>query len=88
MSVDIAKKAAKLAEKQAKLAAKQTKQVVAPVAGATKKEKAKKEEKVEEAFVNTTPKGEKKGEHIIAEAAKTAWLAETTSFPPCLRRLG
>lgn len=65
---DLAKKAAKLAEKQAKLAAKQTKQVVAPAAGGAKKEKAKKEEKVEEAFVNTTPKGEKKGESFRRDA--------------------
>lgn len=57
-----------MAEKQAKLAAKQTKQVVAPAAGGAKKEKAKKEEKVEEAFVNTTPKGEKKGESFRRDA--------------------
>ncbi|KAH8080852.1 valine-tRNA ligase [Filobasidium floriforme] len=66
-----AKKAAKLAEKQAKLAAKQTKQVVAPAAGGAKKEKAKKEEKVEEAFVNTTPKGEKKD--VSGDLPKTAY---------------
>jgi len=56
-----AKKEAKRLEKEAKLAAKQLKQVASTPAG-EKKAKAEKENKTDEpAFVNTTPKGEKKG---------------------------
>ena len=48
-------------EKEAKLAAKSAKVSAAPPAG-EKKAKAEKEKKqAEEEFVNTTPKGEKKG---------------------------
>lgn len=48
-------------EKEAKLAAKQLKQAASTLAG-EKKAKAVKDKKTEEpAFVNTTPKGEKKG---------------------------
>jgi hypothetical protein len=56
-----AKKEAKRLEKEAKLAAKSQKTVVAAVTSdkKAKADKAKKEE--EPAFVNTTPKGEKKG---------------------------
>jgi valyl-tRNA synthetase len=56
-----AKKEAKRLEKEAKLAAKQLKQPAATPAG-EKKSKAEKEKKADEpAFVNTTPKGDKKG---------------------------
>ena len=57
-----AKKEAKRLEKEAKLAAKQLKQAASAPA-AEKKAKAEKEKKTEEPpFVNTTPKGEKKGD--------------------------
>ncbi|KXN91853.1 hypothetical protein AN958_11793 [Leucoagaricus sp. SymC.cos] len=62
-SKSAAKKEAKRLEKEAKLAAKASKKVAtAPKAkdGAAKKDKVKEEEE----FVNTTPKGEKKGESI------------------------
>lgn len=57
----LAKKEAKRLEKEAKLAAKTAKVGASTPAGEkkAKAEKAKKEE--EPAFVNTTPKGEKKG---------------------------
>ncbi|PPQ73033.1 hypothetical protein CVT24_001413 [Panaeolus cyanescens] len=56
-----AKKEAKRLEQEAKRAAKQAKTAAAPQDGAAKKPKAeKKKEEVEEVFVNTTPKGEKK----------------------------
>lgn len=56
-----AKKEAKRLEKEAKLAAKHVKQAANTPAG-EKKAKAEKEKKEQEpAFVNTTPKGEKKG---------------------------
>lgn len=61
------KKEAKRLEKEAKLAAKALKTAVIP--GGEKKEKVKpaKEKKEEEApFVNTTPKGEKKGAHQLS----------------------
>ncbi|KAG5220850.1 tRNA synthetases class I-domain-containing protein [Salix suchowensis] len=66
-----AKKEAKRLEKEAKLAAK-------------KKAKAEKEKKVEEApFVNTTPKGEKKGYNPIAvEAAWYDWWNAQGFFAP------
>lgn len=57
----LAKKEAKRLEKEAKLAAKHLKQATSTPAG-EKKAKADKEKKEQEpAFVNTTPKGEKKG---------------------------
>ena len=56
-----AKKKAKQLEKEAKLAAKALKNAVTPAAS-TKKVKAEKEKKEEEApFVNDTPPGQKKG---------------------------
>jgi valyl-tRNA synthetase len=54
-----AKKEAKRLEKEAKLAAKAAK--AAPVTPAGEKKAKEKSSKSEEAFVNTTPKGEKKG---------------------------
>jgi valyl-tRNA synthetase len=54
-----AKKEAKRLEKEAKLAAKTAKVAAAPTG--EKKAKAEKAKKEEEVFVNTTPKGEKKG---------------------------
>lgn len=60
LTQDLAKKEAKRKEKEAKLAAKSIKNVAKPAS--EKKVKVEKEKKVEEApFVNTTPKGEKKG---------------------------
>lgn len=58
-----AKKEAKRLEREAKLAAKAAKQTVVAAATGEKKAKEKKERKEEEdvPFVNTTPKGEKKG---------------------------
>lgn len=57
-----AKKEAKRLEKEAKLAAKASKAPASAAAGEGKKAKAEKKEKeVEPEFVNTTPKGEKKG---------------------------
>lgn len=57
-----AKREAKRLEKEAKLAAKAVKGPAAPAG--EKKAKIEKEKKEEEApFVNTTPKGEKKGEY-------------------------
>jgi len=59
-----AKKEAKRLEKEAKLAAKAAKVGPTPAAASDKKPKAEKEKKekdVEQPFVNTTPKGEKKG---------------------------
>jgi len=53
------KKEAKRLEREAKLAAKTAKAPAAP--SSDKKPKEKKEKDVEEPFVNTTPKGEKKG---------------------------
>ena len=58
-----AKKEAKRLEKEAKLAAKQLKQPVSTPAG-EKKAKAEKEKTDEPAFVNTTPKGDKKGDPL------------------------
>lgn len=59
-----AKKEAKRLEKEAKLAAKVAK-VAASTPAAEKKAKAEKKKEEEEApFVNTTPKGEKKGESL------------------------
>lgn len=56
-----AKKEAKRLEKEAKLAAKQVKLAASTPAG-EKKTKAEKDKKTDEpAFVNTTPKGDKKG---------------------------
>jgi peptidoglycan hydrolase CwlO-like protein len=63
-----AKKEAKRLEKEAKLAAKSQKAAVGAVTDKkAKAEKVKKEE--EPAFVNTTPKGEKKG-------AQCVWFVE------------
>ena len=60
-----AKKEAKRLEKEAKLAAKQVKQTTSTPA-VEKKAKIDKEKKAgEPAFVNTTPKGEKKGTLLI-----------------------
>lgn len=60
----IAKKEAKRLEREAKLAAKTSKVAAATPAG-EKKVKVEKEKKEEEpAFVNTTPKGEKKGDSL------------------------
>ncbi|EIN04124.1 hypothetical protein PUNSTDRAFT_122965 [Punctularia strigosozonata HHB-11173 SS5] len=86
-----AKKQAKMAEKQAKLAAKATKVAAATPAGEkkAKAEKAKKEE--EPAFVNTTPKGEKKDttqpmgsgyNPIAVEAAWYDWWEAQGFFTP------
>lgn len=59
------RKKAKLAEKEAKLAAKAAKVAAATPAGEKKvkerKERKKEEEEQTVPFVNTTPKGEKKG---------------------------
>ena len=54
------KKEAKRLEREAKLAAKTAKAPAAP--SSDKKPKEKKEKDVEEPFVDTTPKGEKKGQ--------------------------
>jgi valyl-tRNA synthetase len=61
-----AKKEAKRLEKEAKLAAKAAKAPAAAAAGEGKKAKAEKKEKeVEPEFVNTTPKGQKKGARCL-----------------------
>jgi valyl-tRNA synthetase len=60
---DAAKKRAKMLEMEAKKAAKAAKAAAAAPA-ASKKPKAEKEKVEEEVFVNTTPKGEKKGASI------------------------
>ena len=57
-----AKKEAKRLEKEAKVAAKAAKAVTTPAGERKVKEKAAKEEVVP--FVNTTPKGQKKGESV------------------------
>ncbi|KAH7886737.1 tRNA synthetases class I-domain-containing protein [Phlebopus sp. FC_14] len=58
-SKSAAKKEAKRLEKEAKLAAKQLKQATSTSSG-EKKAKVEKDRKAEAAFINTTPKGEKK----------------------------
>ena len=70
-TANIAKKKAKQLEKEAKLAAKAVKNAAtAAVGSGEKKVKAEKEKKEEEApFVNTTPKGEKKGAHTYCYTA-------------------
>lgn len=61
-----AKKEAKRLEKEAKLAAKSAKVLASPASG-EKKAKAENEKKEEETpYVNTTPKGQKKGIDILA----------------------
>jgi valyl-tRNA synthetase len=59
-----AKKEAKRAEKLAKLAAKNVQQAKPAAVGGSKEKKVKQEKpkEEEEEFVNTTPKGQKKGE--------------------------
>ncbi len=59
----LAKKEAKRLEKQAKLAAKTTNVTANTIAGEKKAKPEKEEKQAEPAFVNTTPPGEKKGEH-------------------------
>jgi valyl-tRNA synthetase len=62
-----AKKEAKRLEKEAKLAAKSAKTQSTPAG--EKRTKVEKEKKAEDApFVNTTPKGEKKGTHTLSQS--------------------
>jgi valyl-tRNA synthetase len=79
-SKNSAKKEAKRLEKEAKLAAKQVKQATSTPAG-EKKAKADKEKKTEEpAFVNTTPKGEKKDMSQPMPAGYNPLVVEATWY--------
>jgi hypothetical protein len=80
VSFDLAKKEAKRLEKEAKLAAKAA-NVTAVTRAGEKKVKAEKEKKEEEiSFVNTTPKGEKKGEQNVCVVNRTVFNF-SRSFP-------
>jgi valyl-tRNA synthetase len=83
-----AKKEAKRLEKEAKLAAKAGK-VTANTTAGDRKAKAEKEKKqAEDAFVNTTPPGEKKGEHQTVPPLEH-WMNSSLprSFPANGQRL-
>ncbi|PPR04623.1 hypothetical protein CVT26_015002 [Gymnopilus dilepis] len=91
-SKSAAKKEAKRLEKEAKLAAKAAKNAATSAADAKKpKSEKKKKDEAEEAFVNTTPKGEKKDlsqpmaagyNPIAVESAWYDWWSAQSFFKP------